>query len=291
MCVLTPTKMCAFYTYVQLRCSISESNPNDASLHLHHSPIPEDSTLTALGPTGSDEQHMVIPARSYVTVRPESIQNHAPQHSTSVISSSPSAYKSVWRRHAASAKQNMGVNNSNLTEVERLGWNIPVILNTNHTSVENMFDEICVVMQQNEVDVGCVIELWFKSDMPDELFNIEGYGIPLRNDHVGRKGGGRFAYVRSNMVPNRLSELEDPNLELLWFTIRLCCLPREFSILVFGVIYHPQYPNPDYPMIEHIHKSLDSILQKHPDAVGTPKAGFCFLQILPVTCKVYYKMS
>ncbi len=32
-----------------------------------HSAIPEDSTLTALGPTGNDEQHMVIPARSYVT--------------------------------------------------------------------------------------------------------------------------------------------------------------------------------------------------------------------------------
>ncbi len=68
------------------------------------------------------------------------------------------------------------------------------------------------------------------------------------------------------MVPNRLSELKDPNLESLWFTIRPYRLPREFSIFVFGVTYHPPYPNPDYPMIEHIHKSLDSILQKHPDA-------------------------
>ncbi len=59
-------------------------------------------------------------------------------------------------------------------------------------------------MHQNEVDVGCVTESWFKSDMPDELFNIEGGGILLRNDCVGRKGGGVVAYVRSNMVPNRL---------------------------------------------------------------------------------------
>ncbi len=40
-----------------------ESNLNDASLHLHQASIPEDSTLTALGPTCSDEQHMVILAR------------------------------------------------------------------------------------------------------------------------------------------------------------------------------------------------------------------------------------
>ncbi len=82
----------------------------------------------------------------------------------------------------------MSVNRSNLTEVKRLRWNIPVILNKNPTSVENMFDEIGVVMQQNQVNVGCVTESWFKSDIPDELFNIERYGIPLRNDDVGRKG-------------------------------------------------------------------------------------------------------
>ncbi len=60
----------------------------------------------------------------------------------------------------------------------------------------------------------------------------------------------------------------------------LVVFSREFSILMFGVIYHPPYPNPDYPMIEHIHKSLDSILQNHTDAAimlvgdfNTLKAG------------------
>ncbi len=83
---------------------------------------------------------------------------------------------------------------------------------------------------QNEVDVCCVTKSWFKSDMPDEVFNIDMYGIPLRNDHVGRKGGGSFAYVRSNMVPNRLSELENPNLESFG-------LPSDFVVFPESLVY------------------------------------------------------
>lgn len=56
------------------------------------------------------------------------------------------------------------------------------------------------------------------------------------------------------------------SLETLWFMVRPRRLPRQFSVLVVGVIYHPPSPNPDRPMLEHIHKSLDTILQKHPDA-------------------------
>lgn len=165
-----------------------------------------------------------------------------------------------------SQQKNCNVKNPNLIEISCVKWNIPIIMNTNPTSLDNKFDEFCVVLKQNEIDIACVTETWFNANMPNEAFSIDGYGKPIRNDRKGRKGGGVLVYVRSNMIPNHLEKLHDDNLETLWFTVRPRRLPRQFSIIAVGIIYHPPSPNPDHPMLEHIHKCLDHILQKHPDA-------------------------
>lgn len=72
-------------------------------------------------------------------------------------------------------------------------------------------------------------------------------------------------YVRDNLIAKHISDLEDPDLETMWLTIIPRYLPRKYSILLIGAIYHTPMPTPDGPMLQHIYKSLDKVLQKYPD--------------------------
>ena len=157
----------------------------------------------------------------------------------------------------------LGVNSKSLITVQCLKWNFPVILNTNPTSIANKFDEFEVVLKQNNVDFACITESWFQDKLPDDPFTISGYHPPLRRDRVGRLGGGVLLYVRDNLIAKRINDLEESDLETMWLTIIPRRLPREYSILVIGAIYHTPKPTPDSPMLQHIYKSLDTLLQKH----------------------------
>ena len=141
-------------------------------------------------------------------------------------------------------------------------------MNTNPTSVSNKFDEFVVTMEQNHVDIAIVTETWFQEKVPDDPFYISGYLPPMRRDRQGKKGGGVLVYMRDTLANcvRRHKHLEDPDLETIWITVRPRRLPRKYSILIVGAIYHPPKPNPDGPMLQHIHRSLDMLLQKHPDA-------------------------
>jgi hypothetical protein len=68
------------------------------------------------------------------------------------------------------------------------------------------------------------------------------------------------------LIAKHINDLEESVLETMWLTIIPCSLPREYSILVIRAIYHTPKPTPDSPMLQHIYKSLDTLLQKHPDA-------------------------
>ena len=53
------------------------------------------------------------------------------------------------------------------------------------------------------------------------------------------------------------------DLETVWITARPRKLPRQFSTLVYGVLYHPPGAN-NRQMLSHITFNLDNILKDYP---------------------------
>ena len=62
-----------------------------------------------------------------------------------------------------------------------------------------------------------------------------------------------------------LEDLEDPSFEALWLKLRPARLPRGFSCIVLGIIYHP--PNNNNPAIlDYLWQSLSSIESRFPNS-------------------------
>ena len=59
------------------------------------------------------------------------------------------------------------------------------------------------------------------------------------------------------------TELQSDKFETLWFTERPCTLLRQFTCIIFGIVYHP--PGNDNKLLyQHISPCLDKILEQHP---------------------------
>jgi hypothetical protein len=143
-------------------------------------------------------------------------------------------------------------------------WDLPVILNTNVRSLLSKTDEVELTLQQNNVAIAGITETWCTSDQPTTVFSIEGYNI-VRRDRQEKRGGGVMCYIKSS-IPYKTWPLLDDGHETIWITARPCKLPRNFSIIVFGILYHPPGAN-NRSMTIHIETtSLDTLLKEHPYA-------------------------
>ena len=115
---------------------------------------------------------------------------------------------------------------------------------------------------QHKVDIACLTETWLNDDIPDEIVNQNGY-ITARNDRKGKWGGGVCVLIRDDIPHYMWSELVDDEFETLWVTLRPPKIPRKYSHITIGVIYHPPKAN-NWRMTQHINKCVDTIIQKHP---------------------------
>ena len=100
--------------------------------------------------------------------------------------------------------------------------------------------------------------------IPDSSINIDDFNL-IRKDRSGQRGGGVCAFVRSNIPFVPLPELCCPDHEILWVKLRPYRLPREFSCIVVGLVYHPPQAD-DNELYDHLITSLDTILASHPTA-------------------------
>ena len=117
------------------------------------------------------------------------------------------------------------------------------------SSLQNERTEVCVC-DQSGADVVCITETWCRDAIPDAPVNLVPYTI-LRNDRQNRVGGGVIAYVRNTLTLKHWSDLEDEDFETLWFTIRPRRLPRQFTCITFGIVYHPPSDD-DQALAKHI---------------------------------------
>ena len=111
-------------------------------------------------------------------------------------------------------------------------------------------------------------ESWLKSSVPESITAIDGFNQERRDREETTIGGGVCMHIREGIPYTRWKELENPELETLWVTLRPKRLPRQWSHISVGGIYMPpgcpERPRKENQMISHILHALDTISKKHP---------------------------
>ena len=157
-----------------------------------------------------------------------------------------------------------GIIHNNLIIVPVIRWNLPIVMNTNITgALSNKIPEIKKVCDDFNTDIICITETWCTSLVPDETINISGYTQYRRDRKDGRSHGGIICYIKNHIpVVHEWSELDIKDLETLWITIRPQRMPREYTHITVGIVYHPPKAD-DWAMSKHITTCVDKILQKY----------------------------
>ena len=105
-------------------------------------------------------------------------------------------------------------------------WDLPTIININARSLNaEKVDELQDIVDDYDIDVACITETWFREYMDDTSLALEGFCLE-RKDRDHRRGGGVACYIRNDIEYNRLRELEDDMLEVLWIKVMPRRLPR-----------------------------------------------------------------
>ena len=158
------------------------------------------------------------------------------------------------------------INPNNLKQLTQSSrWDIPAILNVNARSLStDKMDELLVVAKDNAVSVICVTETWFSDYVPDEAVALPGFYCE-RRDRTDRRGGGVACYIKCTIQYDHLSHLNDDIHEVLWIRLKPHKLPRKFSCILVGCIYHPPDAD-DMSMHDYLITCVDNIFRKYPYA-------------------------
>ena len=138
------------------------------------------------------------------------------------------------------------------------------MVNTNvRGALAGKLDEIKVIKVNYGVDVIAITETWCTSCIPDGPLLLSGFNIYRRDIQDGRQHGGIACYVPDSIPTEHWPELNQPDLESLWITIRPPKMPRDHPQVTIGTIYH--HPgSDDWAVLNHIDQSLDYIRRQHP---------------------------
>jgi hypothetical protein len=125
---------------------------------------------------------------------------------------------------------------------------------TNHKRVK--IDEIIsTFVVDKPTDIICLSETWLHDQISNKLIEIPGYHEPERNDRKDRQGGGVCAYISENIVKKRLTEIEPPDIDLLWIELKLAN-----KRVIMGVGYRP--PRQSKAEVEQFMDQFTSSLNK-----------------------------
>jgi len=143
---------------------------------------------------------------------------------------------------------------------------LPSFFLLNARSLFPKLDELSALLSTIQIDLVAVTESWFRNDMDDSLLTISGYNI-FRKDRADGRGGGVCVFLNDDISSQRRLDLERPDLECLWLTVRPRRLPRPLSAIAICVVYHP----PGLPVERHKNLSdflittTDYLRNNHPD--------------------------
>ena len=147
---------------------------------------------------------------------------------------------------------------------------VPTLLLSNTMSLAPKIDEIAFTIQQKDIQVGFFTETWLKDSIADDPIAISGYHL-FRLDRKNKQHGGVCLYVKNTIESKTLPVLYKEDYEVLWCILRPKRLPRGFSNIIAGVLYHPPGAN-NIAMKEHLKSSLEIIETHYPNS-GIVLAG------------------
>ena len=191
-----------------------------------------------------------------------------------------SRYHSKITSHRPFHKRNRTRNNNNLikiypkknlhnTGVNTLSQNnpshVPKVMLTNVRSLVPKLDEVQEFLFRNDINFAFITETWLKESIAESIINIPGYTV-FRRDRKNDDHGGVCAYIRTEKCNyRRMDELNCcENHEILWLYLRPDRLPRGFSCIIAGLVYHP--PSGDANLIcDHLFNSLTKAESKYPN--------------------------
>ena len=132
----------------------------------------------------------------------------------------------------------------------------PKIMVSNVMSLVPKMSEVSEFILRNQVSLAFITESWLKSSVCDSVIDIPGYSV-LRKDRASESHGGICLYLKdtSYKTLDELSCCQDH--EVLWVKLRPKRLPRGFSYLIAGVVYHPHWTATENDcMRDHLFQSL-----------------------------------
>ena len=153
----------------------------------------------------------------------------------------------------------------------------PKSLNICHSNVQSLLprdtrntgfstykmDELSTcLIHQHKFDFIGITETWLNGTESDDDTHIDGYNFFHRNRTT--LGGGVAAYVSTNLVSSRRTDLEHPEQEIIWIELHL--KPRPYLI---GVCYRPpgQSRNQTDDFIAHLQASIQQIMNSNFECV------------------------
>ena len=137
-------------------------------------------------------------------------------------------------------------------------------LNVRSLNVVDKFEEIALIILNEDFKIFALSETWLNSLIPSELFDIPGYCSLYRRDRLdGRRAGGVGLYVSLDFVPKRRRDLETIDFELLWVEIKINSIN-----MLCGVCYRPRGLSTDMNVafLDNLQMCLDKVLSK-PDTL------------------------
>ena len=94
-------------------------------------------------------------------------------------------------------------------------------LNARSLNVGDKFEEISLLVRDDEFDVFAVTETWLNNRVCSDCLQIAGYNPIIRLDRHDRIGGGVAFFTVSTLVAKRRLNLEFAAIEFLWIEFRI----------------------------------------------------------------------
>lgn len=133
-------------------------------------------------------------------------------------------------------------------------------------SLFSKLDELTALLATKPVDLVAITESWLRSDIDDTLLSMSAFNL-FRKDRVAGRGGGICVYL-NNVIPcKQCLDLENPNFECLWLTLRPRRLPRPLSGIAICVVYHPPCRPADSlkELNDYLINTTERLCNEHPD--------------------------
>lgn len=110
--------------------------------------------------------------------------------------------------------------------------------------------ELRQIAKVSNVDVICITESWLNINVSSDVLDIEGYTI-VRNDRVGRLGGGILVYLKKNInfkiIEASSNDIGTPETEFIFVEISI-----DHRKVLMGFFYNP----PELDCSQVIHDKL-----------------------------------